>query len=160
MPRSDGLRRAFGYVIGLGTTALVLSPLVTGAADSFPISTFPMFASKRGQPVLYAVIGRAGDGSERRLEPALVGSKEVLQAKVLIDRSVAGGEATMAELCQATAARVAALPSARAVRSVEIVSRRYDPIEYFSSGPTPLEQTQLFHCRVPAERAPEAEGAP
>jgi hypothetical protein len=157
MPRSDQLRRVFGYVIGLGATAFVLSPLVTGAADSFPISTYPMFASPRGQPVLYAVIGRAGDGSEQRLEPALVGSKEVLQAKVLIDRSVEGGQATMAELCHATAVRVAAMPSARALRSVEIVSRRYDPIRYFSSGPSPIEQTRLFHCKVPAPRAPESE---
>lgn len=156
MSRSDRLRRAFGYVIGLGATALVLSPLVTGAADSFPISTYPMFASPRGQPVLYAIIGRAGDGSEQRLEPALVGSKEVLQAKVLIDRSVEGGQVTMAELCHATAARVAAMQSARALRSVEIVSRRYDPIRYFSSGPTPIEQTRLFHCKVPAK--PTSEG--
>jgi hypothetical protein len=157
MRKSDRVRCAFGYVIGLGATALVLSPLVTGAADSFPISTYPMFASPRGQPVLYAVVGRTGDGSERRLEPALVGSKEVLQTKVLIDRSVEGGQATMAELCHATAARVAAMPSARALRSVEIVSRRYDPISYFSSGPTPIEQTRLFHCKVPAE--PASEGA-
>jgi hypothetical protein len=160
MPKSDHLGRAFGYVIGLGATALVLSPLVSGAADSFPISTFPMFASPRGQPVLYAVIGRAADGSERRLEPTLVGSKEVLQAKVLIERSVEGGKATLAELCHATAARIAATPSVGALGSVEIVSRRYDPIKYFSSGPAPIEQTRLFQCKVPRAPEPDSRSAP
>ena len=157
MSPRERLRALTGLGIGLGATAAVLSPLVTGAADSFPISTYPMFARPRGQPTLYAAIARTSDGSERRLTPSLIGSAEVLQAKVLITRSVEQGPAATQALCQGIAGRIAASPSAAELRSVEIVRRRYDPIAYFVSGPEPLEQERLQSCPVPrpAPRARE-----
>ena len=59
-----------GLVVGLGATLAVLWPLTAMDQDSFPISSYPMFARPRGQPTLYAVVGRASDGSEVRLPPA------------------------------------------------------------------------------------------
>jgi hypothetical protein len=112
-----------------------------------------MFASARGTPVLYSMIGRSMDGAVQHLEPALIGSKEVLQSKVLIERSVAEGEAAMAALCSATAERAAASPLGHDLRSIEIVSRRYDPIGYFVRGPQPLEEARLFQCKVRARRS-------
>jgi hypothetical protein len=89
------------------------------------------------------------DGGERRLPPSAVGSSEVLQAKVLIQRSVERGpEATLA-LCRGIAERVAASPDASGLRSIEIVRRRYDPIGYFVSGPEPIEQERLQSCDLP-----------
>src|SRR5687767_8124168 len=107
MTLSEPARRAGAYLVGLGTTAVMLSPLVTGAPDSFPISTYPMFARARGKPVFEVVVGVAADGRETPLPAALVASGEVLQTKVMISRSVAGGPAAMADLCQSVAARVA-----------------------------------------------------
>ncbi|HVZ36491.1 MAG TPA: hypothetical protein VG963_28875, partial [Polyangiaceae bacterium] len=62
--------------------------------------------------------------------------------------SVAEGEAGMAALCSATAERAAASPLGRDLRSIEIVSRRYDPVGYFVHGPQPLEEERLFQCKV------------
>lgn len=162
MSLRERLRALLAVGVGLVATGAVLSPLATAAGDSFPISTYPMFARPRGQPTLYAAIARAADGSERRLTPSLVGSEEVLQAKVLIARSVEQGPAAAQALCQAIAGRIAASPSGADLRAVEIVRRRYDPIAYFVSGPEPLEQAVLQTCPVPgpAPRARErARGA-
>jgi hypothetical protein len=140
-----------GVVVGLGATAAVLSPLIGPDGDSFPISSYPMFARPRGQPTLYALTARSADGSARRVPPSALGSSEVLQAKVLIQRSVEQGPAAMRALCRDVAARVAAGAEAD-LRSIEIVRRRYDPIGYFVSGPTPIEEQRLARCAVPRGR--------
>jgi hypothetical protein len=145
----SAVRRCLAYGVGLGLPVAVLSPIWSDAPDSFPISTYPMFAHPRGQPTLHTLVGFARDGSERRLPPELVGSKEVLQAKVLIQRSVAQGPDAMAQLCEATAARAAALASFRELQSLAIVARRYDPVGYFVRGPSPLEQQTLVRCPMP-----------
>lgn len=146
-------RRAIAYGLGLGVPLAVLSPLISGAPDSFPLSTYPMFARARGQPTLHVLVALTASGQQQRLPPAIVGSKEVLQTKVLIERSVEGGEQAMSELCAAAAQRVAAATAYGDARSVAIVQRRYDPVGYFVHGPTPLEEQRLFECAVPgAER--------
>jgi hypothetical protein len=150
MLTSEHWPRIKAYGIGAGMTALVLSPLVTGAADSFPISDYPMFARRPGQPILFAIVAAADDGGERRLPPDLIGSGEVLQTKALIQRSVQLGPTAMAELCQATAQRVADSPSGAGLAHVDIERRRYDPIGYFMDGPIPIERERLFRCAIPA----------
>jgi hypothetical protein len=154
MSCTDATRRLLGYAIGLGATALVLSPLLSGAADSFPVSTYPMFARPRGQPILYALVVTARDGTEGRVPAALVASGEVLQAKVLIQRSVEHGPAAMQALCEATAAKLAASAEGDTPSFVDVVRRRYDPISYFTRGPTPIDQERLFRCTVPGGLAP------
>jgi hypothetical protein len=151
MPVADRVERWLGLLVGLGATAAVLAPLLSPDADSFPLSSYPMFARPRGQPTLYALAARGADGTERRLPPSALGSSEVLQAKVLIQRSVEQGPAAMRALCREVAARVAA--DGADVRSIEIVRRRYDPVAYFVTGPTPIEQARLESCAVPRARA-------
>jgi hypothetical protein len=159
MGATEGAARGFGaiaqgrvlaYVAGFGATALVLSPLLTGTADSFPVSTYPMFARRPGMLVLYSVLVTASDGSEQRLSPSVVGSGEVLQTKALIARSVELGPAAMAELCQGTAERARAATPEAPDGYVDIVRRNYDPIAYFVSGPLPVDQERLFRCALPA----------
>jgi len=152
-------RRWGAYLVGLGLPLAVLSPLFSGAADSFPLSTYPMFSHARGQPTLYAVVASTPQGREQRLAPELVGSKEVLQTKVLIQRAVEGGEATMAELCRETAARVAAAALPGKPLGVAIIRRQYDPILYFVRGPTPIAEETLFRCAVPRAIVPGAPAA-
>jgi hypothetical protein len=143
------IRRGAALSVGVGTTLAVLSPLVVQDADSFPISSYPMFARPRGQPTLFLAVARSADGRERRLPSSAIGSSEVLQTKVLIQRSVEQGPPAMQALCRSIAERVAAMPEAAGLRSIEIVRRRYDPIAYFVSGPKPLEQERLESCRLP-----------
>jgi hypothetical protein len=155
MTPTEFVRRALGYALGLGMPAAVLSPLFTGARDSFPLSTYPMFAQPRGQPTLYSVVALEADGREARLPPSLIGTKEVLQAKVLIQHSVEAGPEAMAQLCADAAARVAAAPGFSDARSIAIVQRRYDPVDYFVKGPTPLAEQRLFECALsPGATAP------
>jgi hypothetical protein len=154
MTRSELGRRLLAYGLGLGAPVAVLSPLFTGAADSFPLSTYPMFAQARGQPTLYTVVARAVSGREERLSPALLGSKEVLQAKVLIQRSVEAGPEALAQLCEDTAARVVAAPEFAEARSVAIVARQYDPLDYFLKGPVPIAEQDIFECALPGRAVP------
>jgi hypothetical protein len=152
MAHSERLARAAAALIGLATAAVVLSPLADMDNDSFPISSYPMFARPRGQPTLYAVTGRRRDGSELRLPAEVIGSTEVLQTKVLIQRSVDRGPDAMRELCRGVAGRVAQSPARYgSPASIEIVRRRYDPIAYFERGPEPIEQERLMHCKVPRQ---------
>lgn len=153
--------RAWAYFVGGGTLLAVLWPLFSGQ-DSFPLSNYPMFSRPRGQPVLYTVVSTGIDGTQRSLPSAVIGSDEVLQTKALIQRAVSGGEASLARLCQESAARLAAIafpiqpgaaPDSRGAPSfVDVVSRRYDPVAYFVTGPVPIEQERLYRCDIPAPR--------
>jgi hypothetical protein len=158
MSAGELARRGVAYVVGLGATAAVLSPLVSGAADSFPISTYPMFARAPGQPTLFAVVATAPDGTAESVPPELVGSAEVLQVKVLIQRSVQRGPLAMAELCEATAARVAAADRGGRLGFVDIVRRRYDPVAYFVTSVKPLDEERIFRCAIPATTPPRMSG--
>ena len=149
MPARERIAQWLAVAVGVGATAAVLSPLAAMDEDSFPLSSYPMFARPRGQPVLYAVVALARDGSERRLAPSWLGSSEVLQAKVLIQRSVEQGPSATRALCRSVAERLAAAPEADDLLSVEIVRRRYDPVAYFVAGPEPLEQERIERCSVP-----------
>ena len=159
MSAADLAPRWIAHLVGLGATAAVLSPLVSGAADSFPISTYPMFARAPGQPTLFAVVATGADGVEQTLPPELVGSSEVLQAKVLIQRSVQRGTQATAELCEATAARVAASDRAGGLRFVDIVRRRYDPVAYFMTSVEPIDRERIFRCLIPAAAPSGRQGA-
>jgi hypothetical protein len=156
--------------VGGGTLLAVLSPLVSGR-DSFPLSNYPMFSRPRGQPLLFSVVATSARGSEWNLPSALVGSDEVLQTKVLIERAVNGGQAEMARLCQQVAARVssesvsggegargaAKVPGDTPVY-VDIVSRRYDPVQYFLSQQVPIEERRLQRCDIPGAAPRQRKG--
>jgi hypothetical protein len=152
--------RPWAYLVGGCTLLAVLWPLYSGV-DSFPLSNYPMFSRPRGQPVLFSVVASSSAGSEWSVPSALVGSDEVLQTKVLIQRAVDGGRAAMAELCTSVAGRISAQDLPRDPRSsssssgaadqpefVDIVSRRYDPVQYFVQGPNPIEEQRLHRCSI------------
>lgn len=153
MARTEAGQRLRAYLLGLGMPVAVLAPLLSGASDSFPLSTYPMFAQSRSELMLYSMVAVSAEGREERLPPPLLGTKEVLQAKVLIQRSVDGGPDTMAQLCSDAAARVAAAPDFESARALAIVQRRYDPIAYFVSSPAPLAEQRIFECQLPARGA-------
>lgn len=152
--------RAYAYAVATSTLLLVCLPLATGQ-DSFPLSSYPMFSRPRGRPALLSVVGRGEDGSAHSLPSALIGSDEVLQSKALIQRAVDAGPAGMSRLCEAIAGRLASAEAAgarlspRPLAYVDIVERRFDPVQYFVVGPEPLEERQLHRCPLAPARTNE-----
>jgi len=147
MPRAELRERAWAYLVALSALGAVLWPLRSGARDSFPLSTYPMFAKERGTPVLFAVVATTREGKEQSIPAALVASGEVLQTKVLIQRTVERGRAAVRDLCERTAEKLAREPATE-LAAVEVVRRRYDPIAYFESGPRPIERELVFRCPI------------
>src|SRR5687767_10048091 len=103
------MSRRAAAVVSLALIAATLSPLARAPADDgFPLSTYPMFAWTRPTTLTSSyALGITAGGDRRYLSPRLVGSGEVLQARAIIERAVAGGPAATAGLCDAIAARVA-----------------------------------------------------
>jgi hypothetical protein len=126
-------------VVVVGAVPLVLD------RDSFPLSTFPMFAADidRTQSIDTAVaIGT--DGSIERLSPADIGGTTVVnQAASVVTTAIVGGRAD--ELCAAIAKRVAGAGADRV--AVEVVTERYDAVRWFDGERTPVER--VVHARCP-----------
>ena len=144
------MSRALAYGFGLGLTVLVAAPGFGDPNwDSFPLSTYPMFARPRSLPLLYLAEGVSRDGARHRLSPNLVANDEVMQATASVRRAVrAGPDATQA-LCGQIAERVAAAADESAIVEVRLSSARFDPVRYFSHGPEPVERTTHERCDVP-----------
>ena len=124
-------------------SAAILSPLVRPAGwDSYPISSFPMFA--RGDLGTRVRVGHALSvdpaGRRRPMPLAAIGTPEPMVAKRLVELAIAEGRAT--ELC----ARIASRAPEDSVR-VEIVTSVYDSTRYFSD-PTPVSREVHAACDV------------
>lgn len=125
-------------VFSVGLLVATLSPLARDPkarkSDGYPLSTFPMFAEKRATKltITYA-LGDAPSGA-RTLTPALVGSGEVLQARAMLEKAVAGGPRRIAELCAQIATRVAADDDYADVTAIRIVTGTHDAVEYLIDG--------------------------
>ena len=112
--------------------------------DSFPLSTFPMFAADidRTQSVDTAVAVDAA-GAVIRLTPAEIGGTTVVnQAASVVTTAIVGGRA--ADLCAVIAGRVGGDAGAVAV---EVVTERYDAVRWFDGDRTPVDR--VVHARCP-----------
>lgn len=132
--------------------ACVLWPLGWKAGrDSFPLSSYPMFAHGRTDSSLNAVYAVAfdADGTRHWVPTRLVGSREVLQARAVYERAARSGRAARA-LCKAIAGRIAAVRDAELANASEVrlLRGRHDSIDYFESGALGKERT-LLTCKVP-----------
>lgn len=143
------MSRLLAYGFGLGLVALVAAPgFGDPSSDSYPLSTYPMFARPRQRPVLYFSEGVEQGGARRRLPPELLGNQEVMQATVRVRSAVrAGPEATRA-LCREIAERARAHPEFSAVAEVALVSASFDPVAYFTETPEPKERNVHERCAV------------
>jgi len=132
-------------------TAAAVAVLVVGAVplgldrDSFPLSTFPMFAAdiERTQSVDTAVAIRA-DGTVVRLTPAEIGGTTVVnQAASVVTTAIVGGRA--GELCTTIAGRVA---GDAGLVAVEVLTERYDAVRWFDGDRTPVQRAVHARCAV------------
>jgi hypothetical protein len=146
------------YALGLALlfTAAVFAPMALDRADSFPLSTYPMFAKHRGQPRMVKLVAVTDDG-QVAVPPDMLGTREVLQAKVLLDRVARGGARQRANFCRQTAARLATRSEAATWNQLRLTEVRFDPIRYFYNGAQPESEKVLTTC--PVSRS-EKRGAP
>jgi hypothetical protein len=139
--------------VSAAALACVLWPLGWEAGrDSFPLSSYPMFAHGRTDSTLNAIYALAfdADGARHWVPTRLVGSREVLQARAVYERAARGGKRGLPGLCRSIAGRIAAIRTGELAAAVEvrILHGRHDSIAYFESG-TLGEERALISCRVP-----------
>lgn len=129
-----GHARIVPTLVSLALIGATLSPLWRQPYDDgFPLSTYPMFASKRLTTLtMHYALGEGAAGERRVLAPALVGTGEVLQAMRVIERAMHGGRLEIAKLCDAIAARVALDPEYADVRAIRVVTGTHDAVEYLA----------------------------
>jgi len=139
--------RLLGAVVSITAIALVLAPLARDPirGDSFPLSTYPMFAFERPthQMFTYAV-GWTADGARRTLRPGHVANHEVMQAFMTF---AATPSRELPALCVRIAARVAADDELADVARVEIVRATHDAVALLLRGERGAER-KLAECEV------------
>lgn len=124
--------------IACASVALIgatLSPLVRDPererSDSFPLSTYPMFASKRSTKLAMSyALGEGREGQRITLSPEMLGTGEVLQAIRVVEHGVAGGKPGMIQLCTQVASRVAHEHAFDDVANIRIVIGTHDAVDY------------------------------
>jgi hypothetical protein len=139
--------RVVAALVSTALVAAVLEPLVRAPSDDgFPLSTYPMFATKRPtvQTFHYA-LGVTRDGKRRTLSPRMIGTGEILQALTIIGRAIGRGEAK--PLCETIAARVAGEDEFADIVAIRIVTGTHDAVEYLSRGVVGRE-VERVRCEV------------
>jgi hypothetical protein len=130
--------------------ATTLWPLVLDPRDDgFPLSTYPMFASRRPtQQTFRYALGETARGERRTLRPLAVGTREALQALRVFDRAV-GRRADEQKLCEQIAARVAGEDNFADVVAIRIVTGTHDAVEYLARDRI---GTEIEHVRCAVMR--------
>lgn len=145
--------RAWPWLVGVALLGLSLSPMCRATDyDSFPFSSFPMFAHGRKDAVttVNRVVAVLSDGERVALPPRALGSDEVLQADATLRHAIRRGKKASAALCKTVAARVAADSALADAVTVELVSERHDALAWFAGDHTPLSKPKLrARCKVP-----------
>jgi hypothetical protein len=143
------MSRLVAYGFGLGLAAAVAAPgFADPSQDSYPLSTYPMFARPRDKPELFYAEGLDAKGRAVRLPPELVANAEVMQAASRVRRAVNAGKEEAASLCASVAERTAKSSGHAGVVRVRLVSARFDPIAYFERGREPEERAIHAKCKV------------
>jgi len=146
--------RVMAAVVSIGMIAATLSPLARDPYDDgFPLSTYPMFASKRPRTLTFHyALGEGRAGERITLTPGLVGTGEVLQAMRIIDTAVNRGKLVTRALCEDVARRVAADGELANVVTIRIVTGTHDALDYLSQHKIGRELERM-RCPVPARGA-------
>jgi hypothetical protein len=128
-----------GIVLVVGVVPLALD------RDSFPLSTYPMFSSRRTstESVETAIIVDAS-GRITRIDPSdIAGTDEVILAAVTVSDALR--DETTDLLCQDIVERLGDRLSAAA--QVQIVTEVYDAIEWYRGERTPLSTVVHTDCQ-------------
>lgn len=143
--------RLVGAIVSILLIAMTVEPVIRdprkAADDDFPLSTYPMFATRRKltQTFTYAVAWTA-DGERRRVRPRHVANAEVMQAVTAFGHAQAEGR--LPALCDSIAARVAADAALTDVARIEIVRGTHHALDFLVDGKRGPER-RLVECAVP-----------
>ena len=132
-------RRLVAVVVG---TVVLISPALRDH-DSFPLSTYPIYASARPREATFVTAhGERADGSAHQLSINVIARTDdpLIAASRLAD-AVAAGRAD--ELCVEIAARA---PSD--VVAVVVVRERHDVVDGARGEDSLLQREQLARCAV------------
>ncbi len=143
------MARVLQQLFGISVVLATASPLFRDANDdSYPLSTYPMFARTLRQPRLVWAEGLARDGRATRLPPEMVANDEPMQAMRTLKLTAASGPRSLKRLCSAIAERVAGSGRFADVERVRIVEGRFNPLSYFEGDSAPTDARRLAQCRV------------
>lgn len=131
--------------------AVLAWPLTFGPPrDSFPLSSYPMFARARKTAELrlhyFVAVGPGGERSF--VAPRDVASAEVLQAQAVIAHAARGGKSARDQLCAAVARRLGGRPG-RAGGELRLVKGRHDAIAYLTGQDQTGIEKILARCPIP-----------
>ena len=129
------------WVATIVVLAAVASPAVRNR-DSFPLSTYPVYATARGDTVTLATaVGVTADGEVRRLSLSTIArTDDPLIAESAVDRAIASGRAE--GLCATIAAR-----ASDALEAIEVVEEAHDVVAHAEGRESLLDRT--LHARCP-----------
>ena len=142
--------RLRAYLITTLLAGAVAAPLFgILRSDSFPISTYPMFASARASEVAIShALAVRTDGERRPLPPSAVANAEVIQAFETVRQALRQGPEATQALCDRIAAGLAHSGGQGGTKRVEIVTDRFDAVSYFKGDTQPLASTVHAQCEV------------
>lgn len=125
-----------------------IMPVLLGR-DSYPLSTYPMFSSRRTsiEPV-HTVVVVDTDGTTRRLTPTQIsGNDEVIVAAQLVFEAIRRDGGVV--LCDDVARRVSIQFQGF---DVEVVTEKYDAIDWYEGRRSAVSRVVHTSCRVPDSR--------
>ena len=138
MARAHTVRR----LVTIAVLGALVVPVVRDH-DSFPLSTYPMYAHNRDREVALAtVVGIDDTGAVVRLSmPTIADSDDALEASSLVRGEVRAGRA--ADLCRAVAGRAAA-----DLARIEVVTESHDTVELTAGRASLLDREVHARCEV------------
>lgn len=144
------LKKVYALAVTGVLLLATLSPLIRSPLDDgFPLSTYPMFASKRDTKQTFNYpLGITSSGERRTLGSHFLDTGETLQALSTVDHAVSQGKKEMEPLCRRIAENVAADERFADVVTIRIVTGTHDAIDYLADDKVGPERTR-FHCPVP-----------
>lgn len=133
-----------------GITLFVLAALVSPAirnVDDFPLSTYPMYATARGEITQFTLaVGLDDEGARSRLSLDLIGaSDDPLIVAGELRAAVRAGRAD--QRCSAIAERVA-MAGTHEITTIEIVSERHRTVDATLGQESLVDRDILAACAV------------
>lgn len=141
--------RFYGIALSLVLIGASLWPLAQDPPrDSFPFSNYPMFARKKGNPIVHRVKAYDAAGHRVSITPEMIANDEVMQAARTVYHAVRKGRPSAMRLCRETAARVRKAPQFDQVVRLAVVSDRFDAVGYLTGNQTPERSWHHADCEV------------
>jgi hypothetical protein len=137
--RSHAWRRR---TLTLGVIAALVSPVLRDR-DSFPLSTYPMYAGATPRMIGFATaVGYDADGRSQRLSLSVIArTDDALIAQAAVRNAIALGRADA--YCREIAGR-----AGRAIVRIEVVEERHDVIAWADRRPSLAERAVRADCPV------------